>query len=290
MERSISKFFRILIYPGFFLFGTLSIQIFAQQININRIEQMPNIPTPYEMRDWKQIALGYDNFVFDFDLTGQYLPLIWLNTNTINYPGHNSFGLHTVVGTTAPSSSEGINLLPATVGASLVGIDKSNQNGLNWVLMCEEYFNKANNADVYLNHPTGSNGMIGVDVMPNIFFYQLYDQYPSIGDFPNQFTKVANRWLEAVVVMGGSTTPWQSAYMNYRAFNLMTMTPYSSGVVEPEAAGALAWIFYNAYTETGNENYRIGAEWCMEFLNSLSSNPSYELQLSRYLYSCKNEC
>ncbi len=275
----------------FLLFGIITEtlitpHVLAQQISINRIDQMPNAPSPYEMRNWKQVAISYDNFVFDLNLTGQYLPLIWLNTNTINYPEHNSFGLHTVVGTTAPSSSEGINLIPATIGASLVGIDKRNQNGYNWVLMCEEYFNKANNANVYLNHPTGSNwDDWWYDVMPNIFFYQLYDQYPSIGDFSNQFINVANRWLEAIEVMGGSTTPWESPYMNYRAFNLMTMTPYSSGIAEPEAAGGLAWILYNAYRETGNEDYRIGAEWCMEFLNSLTSNPSYELQLSYGAYT-----
>ena len=255
-------------------------QTSAQQININRVEQMPNLPSPYEMRDWKQAAAGYDNLVFDFNLSGQYLPLIWLNTNTINYPEHNSFGLHTVVGTTAPSSSEAINLIPAVTGATLSGIDKSSQNGYNFVLMSEEYFNKENGADVYLNHPSGSNwDDWWYDVMPNVFFYQLYDLYPPFGEFSYQFTKIADRWLEAASVMGGSTTPWNVPYMNYRAFNLMTMTPYASGVPEPEAAGALAWIFYNAYKETGNEEYRIGAEWCMEFLNSLSSNPSYELQL-----------
>lgn len=253
----------------------------AQQININRIEQMPNIPSPYEMRDWKKVAAGYDSLVFDINRTGQYLPLIWINNNTINYPEHNSFGLHTVVGTTSPFSAEGINLIPATNGASLIGINKSNQNGNNWVLMCEEYFNKANNANVYLNHPTGSNwDDWWYDLMPNIFFYQLYDQYPVTGDFSNQFSIVADRWLDAVKTMGGSTTPWQTPYMNYRAFNLMTMEPLPSGVVEPEAAGAIAWILYNAYLETGNEKYRIGAEWCLEFLNSLTSNPSYELQLS----------
>ena len=258
----------------------------AQQININRVEQMPNIPSPYEMRDWKKVAAGYDSLVFDFDRTGQYLPLIWINNNTINYPEHNSFGLHTVVGTTSPSSAEGINLIPATVGASLIGIDKSNQNGFNWVLMCEEYFNKANDANVYLNHPTGSNwDDWWYDVMPNIFFYQLYDQYPATGDFSNQFLMVADRWLDAVKAMGGSTTPWKIPYMNYRAFDLMTMKPLSSGVVEPEAAGAIAWILYNAYSETKNEKYRIGAEWCLEFLNSLSSNPSYELQLPYGAYT-----
>jgi hypothetical protein len=279
-------------YLKFFLSSGIITYIFflpvvkAQQININRIEQMPNTPSPYEMRNWKQVTIGYDNFVFDFNLTGQYLPLSWINTNTFNYPEHNSFGLHTVVGTTAPLSSEGINLIPATIGASLVGIDKSNQNGFNWVLMCEEYFNKARNANVYLNHPTGSNwDDWWYDVMPNVFFYQLYNQYPTVGDFSNQFTNVANQWLKAVKVMGGSTKPWQTPSMNYRAFNLMTMTPYASGVVEPEAAGALAWILYNAYVETGNDNYKIGAEWCMEFLNSLTSNPSYELQLSYGAYT-----
>jgi hypothetical protein len=262
------------------------VKIDAQQINISRIEQMPNIPSPYEMRDWKGVTVGYDSLVFDLTRSGQYLPLIWLNNSTINYPEHSSFGLHTVVGTTSPSSSESINLLPATIGASLVGIDKSNQNGYNWVLMSEEYFNKENNANVYLNHPNGSNwDDWWYDVMPNVFFYQLYNQYPTTGDFPNQFTNIADRWLGAVEVMGGGTTPWIVPYMNYRAFNLMTMVPFNSGVEEPEAAGALAWIIYNAYLETGAEKYRVGAEWCMEYLNSLLTNPSYELQLPYGVYA-----
>ncbi|MFZ2323023.1 MAG: LamG-like jellyroll fold domain-containing protein [Ignavibacteriaceae bacterium] len=259
---------------------------YSQQINVNRIEQMPNIPSPYEMRNWKNVASGYDSLVFDLNKTGQYLPLIWLNNNTVNYPEHNSFGLHTVVGTTSPSSSESINLLPAVNGASLIGIDKSNQNGYNWVLMSEEYFNKDNGANVYLNHPSGSNwDDWWYDVMPNIFFYQLYNQYPNAGDFSNQFISVADRWLDAVKIMGGSTTPWHNPNMNNRAFNLITMEPFTSGVLEPEAAGALAWIFYNAYTKTGDDKYRIGAEWAMEFLNSLTSNPSYELQLSYGAYT-----
>jgi hypothetical protein len=261
-------------------------QTSAQQININRVELMTNLPSPYEMRDWEKVTTGYDSLVFDLTRTGQYLPLSWINTNTINYPEHSSFGLHTVVGTTSPYSSEAINILPAVIGSSLIGIDKSNQNGYNWVLMSEEYFNKENDANVYLNHPTGSNwDDWWYDVMPNIFFYQLYSSYPNVGNFSNQFPIVADRWLNAVKIMGGSSTPWQAPYMNYRAFNLTDMTPYALGVVEPEAAGAIAWLLYNAYIETGSNNYRIGAEWCMEYLNSLTSNPSYELQLSYGAYT-----
>lgn len=261
-------------------FFLLIIKSNAQQINIPRIEQMPNEPTPYEMRNWKQVALGYDSLVFDFNQTGQYLPLIWQDANGVNYPSHDRFGLHTVVGTTVPNNAEAINVLPAVISASLVGIDKSNQNGANWVLMCEEFFNRRPEENVYLNNPVTSSGNDWwYDAMPNIFFYQLYDLYPNIGDFAYQFITVADRWLEAVKAMGGSTTPWQRPFMNYRAWYLETMTPNNSGVKEPESAGSIAWILYNAFVKTGNIQYRIGAEWALEFLNNFSTNPSYELQL-----------
>ncbi|MBN2366725.1 MAG: laminin G, partial [Calditrichaeota bacterium] len=252
----------------------------AQQITIPRVELMPNLPSPYEMRDWQKVTVEYDQFVFDFTKTGQYLPLICWRTNTINYPQHISFGLNTVVGTRSPGSAEAINVIPAVVGASLVGIDKSNQNGSNWVLMCEEYFNKANGTNVYLNHPdAGSWDDWWYDTMPNVFFYQLYDLYPHTGDFDFQLTSVADRWLAAVMTMGGGTAPWQVPYMNYRAFNLMTMTPYTGSPTEPEAAGAIGWLLYNAFLETGATKYRIGAELCLEFLSNWNNNPSYELQL-----------
>ncbi|MDZ7308483.1 MAG: T9SS type A sorting domain-containing protein [candidate division KSB1 bacterium] len=77
----------------------------------------------------------------------------------------------------------------------------------------------------------------------------------------------------------GSATPWRVPYMNYRGWSLATMTPHTAGVAQPEAAGAIAWLLYNAYVETKNERYRLGAEWAMEFLNNWQTNPSYELQL-----------
>ncbi len=260
--------------------------IFAQQINIYRIEMMPNQPTPYEMRNWKQVTSGYDSLVFDLNLTGQYLPLVWTDGNGVNYPEHNRFGLHSVVGTPHPENAEGINVLAAVVGATLVGIDKSNQNGFNWVLMCEEFFNKRPEENVYLNNFVGNSGNDWwYDTMPNIFFYQLYDLYPGTGDFDYQFTSIADQWLEAVKTMGGSTTPWNLPYMNYRAWHMATMTPNESGVREPEAAGAIAWLLYNAFTKNGDEKYRIGAEWAMEFLDNWTSNPSYELQLPYGVYA-----
>ncbi len=257
----------------------------AQQLNINRIEQMPNQPSPYEMRDWKQVTLGYDTLVFDFNREGEYLPLISWMTNTINYPNHESFRLHTVVGTPYPLSSEAINVIPAVIGASLAGIDKSTQNGYNWVLFCEEFFNKRPEENVYLNHPVAQSGDDWwYSTMPNIFFYQLYDLYPQTGDFSYQFTSVANQWLHAVETMGGSATPWHLPDMDHRGWYLSSMTPYDDDVHQPEAAGAIGWLLYHAYRETGQEKYRMGAEWALEFLSNWPTNPSYELQLSYGTY------
>jgi hypothetical protein len=266
------------------LMQILSLDIISQQITIPRINSMPDFPQPYLMRDWEKATLGYDSLVFNTSATGQYLPLIFFRNNTVNYPDI-SFGLHTVVGTSSTFSGEAINVLPAVIGASLVGIDKSNQNGYDWVKMCREYFNNRPEQNVYKNHPEDDTyDDWWYETMPNVFFYQLYNLYPNTVDFDDQFVSVADQFLESVKLMGGRSTPWTKPYMNYRGWNFESMTPYDFGVKEPEAAGAIAWILYNAYKQTNEIKYRIGAEWSMEFLDGLITNPSYELQLPYGVY------
>ena len=257
----------------------------GQQITIDRIESMPNKPVPYLMRDWKKVAQGYDSLVFNLNATGQYLPFLSLYSNTVNYPGQGSFRLPSYVGSPG-AGGEGVNCLPAVVGASLIGIDKSSQNGMNWASMCKEWFNNLPAEKVYLNQPRASSGNDWwYETMPNVFFYQLNALYPTTSDFAHQFTTVADRWLAAVRAMGGSAAPWNVPNGNHRAWSLSTMTPSDAGVHEPEAAGAIGWILYSAFAKTGLANYRIGAEWEMEYLNSLQSNPAYELQLAYGVYT-----
>ena len=251
------------------------------QINISRVEQMPNEPSPFNVRDWREVALRYDSFVYDLSKTGQYLPLVYLESNGVNYPQNPAFGLHTYVGTNSPLGNEAINVLPSLVGATLVGADKSNQFDQNWLLMSQDFFNNNNGENIYLNSRNGGSGNDWwYDLMPNVYFYQLYDLYPDAGGAADlQFATVADRFLASVRTLGGNDKPWQKANMDYRAFNFKTMQPNAAGVHEPEAAGAYAWVLYNAYQQTGNPAYLQGAEWSLEFLNDWNSNPSYELQL-----------
>lgn len=251
------------------------------QITIPRVDMMPNQPSPYDLRDWRQAAINYDNFVYDLNLTGQYLPLTAIFPAGVNYPQNPFFRQHTYVGTNSPLGNESINVLPSLVGASLVGIDKSNQFGRNWVLKSQDFFNKNNGENLYLNNPSTSSGNDWwYDMMPNVYFYQLYDLYPNIGgDADYQFTAIADRFATAVGQMGGDDAPWQPAYMNYRAWKFKTGEPNTTSVPEPEAAGTFAWALYNAWKKTDNPSFLKAAEWSIEFLDEWTSNPSYELQL-----------
>jgi len=261
------------------------LQLFAQQgqLSIARIDQMPDSPLPLQIRDWNAVAQDYDSFVFNVNKTGIYLPLSRLGTQgQFNYADNTPLFLDSYVGSgNHLNQAEAINILPAIVGASLVGIDKSNQNGMNWVAMAKDFYNLKNGQNVYLNsYSTQSGNDWWYDVMPNVYFYQMKSLYPAAApQFSAQFNSVADRWLNCVKQLGGSTSPWTIPNMNYRAFNLSTGLPLTEGVQEPESAGSIAWLLYNAYLETGNRQYMEGARQAMDFLIGLTSNPSYELQL-----------
>jgi len=255
----------------------------AQQISIPRIDQMPNLPSPYLMRDWKQVAIDYDNFVFNTTKSGTYLPITKISTsNGINYPALQTIRMDTYVGQTDHGNvAEAVNILPAIVGASLVGVDKTTQLNANWVTKIKDFFNRQNEQNVYLNsYSTTTGSDWWYEVMPNVFFYQLYALYPNAdADFNTQFTTIADRELKVLNQLGGTVQPWNVPSMNYRAFDLMTGKPNTTSVPEPEAAGSISWLMYQAYVQTGNMKYLQGAELAMDFLQNWTTNPSYEIQL-----------
>lgn len=269
-------------FVSVFLFG-ICLCSFSQsgQIDIPRIEKMPSIPQPYEMRDWKQVTKNYISITLN-DGEGEYMPLSSQSRDGINYPEYSPIYMDTYVGWSSHNKgSEAINVIPAVVSAYLTGCeDLSDYNLATGIL---DFYNLKNEELVYLNNFSSKSGSDWwYDVMPNVYFYQLYhlteDLPESVGK--EHFISVAEQWLDAVKCLGGNSFLWQKPYMNYRAFDLISKKPLETGVVEPESSGAIAWILYNAYLETGDERYLCGAELSLDFLNSLTTNPSYELQLA----------
>ncbi len=130
------------------------------QVNINRVELMPDMPQPYELLDWKEKARQFDEYVFDFDSTLPAGPMIWLDNNKRNLP-QQTFGLFTAVHDVRQGADvnngefhESLNSLAAILGAGLIGIDKTNQNGYNFVKMIQNYFNTDNGWNIMMNNTT----------------------------------------------------------------------------------------------------------------------------------------
>ena len=270
------------IYLCLFALFTLTGQLLnAQQVELDRVAQMPDLPSAYAMRDWKDVARKYDSLVFDISQEGEHLPIVTLGSEGINFPEIQPVFMDSYVGSSSHGQQrEAINIIPAIVGATLVGADKTSQFNVDWVTKVRDFYNIKNEELVYLNGPSDNSGHDWwYETMPNVFFYQLYDLYPSTDGFESQFISVADRWLAAVEAMGANDAPWTQPEMNYRAWSLTVMQPLDEGVKEPEAAGAIAWILYQAYQHTSDEKYLVGAQWALDFLNSETENPSYELQL-----------
>jgi len=268
---------------GMFLLSclvSLTVSQAQQQISIPRIDRMPDLPQPYQMRDWQQVAVKYDSLVFA-RTSGEHMPFLSVGSAGVNYPELQPIFMDSYVGSSSHGTQrEAINIIPAVIGATLVGADKTTQFGTDWVTKVRDFYNLKNEELVYLNGPSDRSGHDWwYETMPNVFFYQLYDLYPDTPGFAEHFLSVANRWADAVEAMGADIAPWKVPYMNYRAWNLKEMKPLNEGVKEPEAAGAIAWLLYQAYHQTGDQRYRHGAEAALDFLNELTDNPSYELQL-----------
>ncbi len=255
---------------------------------IARVNLMPEIPSPFEIRNWKAVALGYDELVFDFAVSGEYLPLIERDHRMVNFD-LDSFLLPSFVGK-VPAQGEAINQIAAVLGATLVGIDKSNQDGENWVLPLLQYFNHTNGKDLVLNNVNvGATNTFWYALFPQILFYALVDQYPATAAITVPYSQdsggasmldvmqiSAQRWYDASVAMGGGINPPD---YNWTGFDFSTMTPVYTNHLEPEAAAGIAWIEYMAYLKFGSPQFLQGAEWGMEYLNNRSDNPFYEVLL-----------
>lgn len=148
----------------------------AIQESIRRVEQMPNIPRPLKIRHWKAVARRFDALAFDFDATGEHFPVIWWDRARRNFD-QDCFGMASYLGhgragaKKDPENHEGIVALGAVLGATLAGIDKSNQQGRNYVAMCRSYFNRETGLNIVANRTRTNVGeILQLDCLATDFF------------------------------------------------------------------------------------------------------------------------
>ena len=255
-----------------------------EQISLESVEKMPQIPQPFKMRNWEQVAKDFDKLVYDFDAKGEFFPLIWLDKSHRNLP-QDSYGVYSFVGDNRQGGEvyEGIVALGSALGGTLVGIDKSRQNGYNFVQMCENFVNLSNGRKVVSNGTNVGDGSFWYSIYLSMPFMGLLHFYPSTSQLDELAKINSDRWYEAVIAMGGEDVNFEYTY-----FDFQKMQPVDNEMWnEPDAAEGIAWLHYLSYTKWKDEKYFDSAKWCMDYLQKLDpmNNPFYEVLLPYGVYT-----
>ncbi|MFA6360746.1 MAG: hypothetical protein WCX14_08590, partial [Dysgonamonadaceae bacterium] len=128
---------------------------------------MPDLPQPLEIINWKKKALQFDRLVFNFDSHAPFAPFIWLDSARRNID-QVTFGLYTAIGDVrqGPDKNNGefheaLTSLNALISAGLQGINKTNQDGYNFVKMSQNYYNSDNGWNIVMNNTNPEVAMLG---------------------------------------------------------------------------------------------------------------------------------
>lgn len=255
----------------------------VEQITIDRIELMPDHPTPYKMTDWYEKAHHFDQYVFNSELNGEYFPLIWIDSARRNF-NQNTFGMYTVIGDVrqGPKGStefhEALCSMGSIMGAGLVGIDKTNQNGMNYVKMVQNYFNSENGWNIMMNNTNPKVALLGggygrdwwYDVFPNVLFYGVCELFPDVPRADSLQRVIAEQFFKADSVLQGN--------YNYSFFDYSKLKGVSNNIPhQQDVAAGHAYILLCAYDKFGDERYLRGAKSAMDAFVSQSESRFYEV-------------
>jgi len=252
---------------------------------IPRVEKMPDHPKPYAYKDWKKTALDFDNYVFDFSQKGDFLPLIWWDTMGRNFP-QTTFGIYTALGDVRMGGAvnngenhEALSALGAVLGATLAGIDKSKQDGHNFVGMLRNYFNRDNGWNVIMNF-TNKGAHIGggygndfwYEIHNNVLFYSVANFYPKEEGFDEILRTIADQFYRSDSIMGNS--------YSYSFFDFKNMKGGKSHIpAQEDVAGGYAFVLYSAWVKFGDEKYLRAAKNAMNVLYNQKENRFYEAMM-----------
>ncbi len=264
----------------------------VEQRSIARVNLMPEQPKPYKMLDWKQKAVDFDKYAFDFNSSMPAGTMIWLDNSQRNIP-QITFGLYTAVNDSrqGPKHNNGefhesLNSLSAILGAGLIGIDKTHQNGYNYVKMIQNYFNSDTGWNIMMNNTCPQVAQLGggygrdwwYDVLPNVLFYAVCDLFPNVDNADKLQRRIAEQFCKADSVLNGN---YDYSYFDYGQMKGMV----SHIPLQQDAAGGHGYVLYAAYQRYKDKRYLAHAQSAIAALDSQKESRFYEILLPMGAYT-----
>lgn len=95
-HSAMNNFFKINLGSLVLILCTLISTAQVNQQKLERVEQMPYLPQPLQIIDYKKLAVQFDKTIYNFNAKGKFWPLIWIDSSKKNFPQKCIWALHSV--------------------------------------------------------------------------------------------------------------------------------------------------------------------------------------------------
>lgn len=227
-------------------------------------------PSSVRFPDYDKIAEQIDQVLYEPSGEGD-IALQWQDQT------YDTFGISSYVGDYRngnDGAEEAVVTMASVLSATLLGIDKSNQNGTNYVSQLGCYYLPEER--IVTNNPGGKSADYSMwyILYPSILFTEISMQYPDEEEIRQDCLNMIEQWYQAGQKMQKENN------FNYTGFDFSVMEPYSNDIwAEPDSATGIAVLMYFGYEMTGKTEYLELCKACLSYNDSFYGSSYYEILL-----------
>lgn len=259
----------------------------AAQKSVSLIDAMPDMPDDFVLIDWQEKAEGFHNLAFSEDLTDEqnFLPLF--RVDDVN--GKRIGTMPAFVGLKeeqdrppngySTANSEAVTFVNAVLSGSLIGIDMSDVYGEDYVSMCLQFINREGVLTNWLGAASAVTSMWYMQ-FSTLQLFALADLYPGLTELQKSVRIIADKYYEALKVLGGGSDAGLD--MSIQSFDFAAMQPVkqmagAGSWYERDSAVTIGLMMYWAYRHWGDDKFLESSLWCADYIDAYEGNAQYEI-------------
>lgn len=258
------------------------------QAAVSAVSTFPS-PSPLVAFDWGQRALDFDAFVFDWDAPGDY-PTIGTDTSAVNMTG-STFQMPSYYGDTrideVDGAQEAVTLIGSVLNGALMDVDKTDQDGRNYVDMLRTFFHPdlgvALNGQIDFDMPNtycdddtlgeGGGTTWWYTTLANVLYYMVGAEYPDEPGMEDILRSIADEFTAMVDDLGGPAANFYAQGYDFRKDEPWFCERNEGGDGAIGTAAILLW----AYDLFGDDDYLQRAIWAMDWIERSNGHQNYEV-------------